>query len=463
MSGVLRLSNSVTGRSTIIASASNDQTFTLPALGGTLLAGGSSLEVIFPSGSEALPGLHVQGDTDTGLYAPAANTLGISTAGSERLRIASTGNVGIGTSNPSTLLHLAANAPYITFEDIDNNQDWQLQATAWFALRNQTTASELLRVTSAGLVGIGTSSPNTNLEVVATRTISSVDSFGQLVVKTTSGATGNMLNIGVDETNSRSFIQSLTRGTTSRSLLLNPYGGNVLVGTDSTTGLPSTGGLKVKSNGIGTASSAAALALEGTGGDFYAMQFTNNNFCLFSGSSSAPNYLSFQNGSATGLFYMFADGKIQAPGIYSYVVGGTNRDVYIDNAGYLGYVSSTRESKTNIVNLKNIDWLYALEPVRFNRRKLKQVPYTNEEGVTTYIDSPDKEYSEDFYLEIEYGLIAEDVKQVAPEFCFYDIVDGQPDLRGVHYNKLIAPLLKAVQDLKAENESLKGRLDAAGI
>jgi len=227
MSGVLRLSNSVTGRSTIIASASNDQTFTLPALGGTLLAGGSSLEVIFPSGSEALPGLHVQGDTDTGLYAPAANTLGISTAGSERLRIASTGNVGIGTSNPSTLLHLAANAPYITFEDKDNNQDWQLQATAWFALRNQTTASELLRVTSAGLVGIGTSSPNTNLEVVATRTISSVDSFGQLVVKTTSGATGNMLNIGVDETNSRSFIQSLTRGTTSRSLLLNPYGGNV--------------------------------------------------------------------------------------------------------------------------------------------------------------------------------------------------------------------------------------------
>jgi hypothetical protein len=109
MSGVLRLSNNVTGRSTIIASASNDQTFTLPAIGGTLLAGGSSLEVIFPSGTEALPGLHVQGDTDTGLYAPAANTLGISTAGSERLRIDSSGKVGIGTSSPGTIAQANAN------------------------------------------------------------------------------------------------------------------------------------------------------------------------------------------------------------------------------------------------------------------------------------------------------------------------------------------------------------------
>ena len=75
------------------------------------------------------------------------------------------GNVGIGTTSPSSLLHLAANAPYITFEDKDNNQDWLLQATAWFALRNQTAASELLRVTADGNVGIGTSDPQQLLEL----------------------------------------------------------------------------------------------------------------------------------------------------------------------------------------------------------------------------------------------------------------------------------------------------------
>jgi hypothetical protein len=75
------------------------------------------------------------------------------------------GNVGIGTDNPSSLLHLAANAPYITFEDKDNNQDWQIRATSWFALRNQNNNSELLRVNPTGEVGIGTTNPQATLDV----------------------------------------------------------------------------------------------------------------------------------------------------------------------------------------------------------------------------------------------------------------------------------------------------------
>jgi len=82
-----------------------------------------------------------------------------------RFVIKGSGNVGIGTSTPTALLHLVANAPYITFEDVDNNQAWQLQATAWFALRNQSTSSELLRVTADGKVGIGTATPQAKLQV----------------------------------------------------------------------------------------------------------------------------------------------------------------------------------------------------------------------------------------------------------------------------------------------------------
>jgi hypothetical protein len=59
-----------------------------------LLAAGGLL----PDGSAGTPGLRFLNDTDVGLFRPTTNTLALATGGSERLRIDSSGRVGIGTS-----------------------------------------------------------------------------------------------------------------------------------------------------------------------------------------------------------------------------------------------------------------------------------------------------------------------------------------------------------------------------
>ena len=66
------------------------------AVTGTLSASGVTTNA---AGSAALPSITTTGDTDTGVWFPAANTLAASTGGSERVRIDSSGNLLVGTTS----------------------------------------------------------------------------------------------------------------------------------------------------------------------------------------------------------------------------------------------------------------------------------------------------------------------------------------------------------------------------
>jgi hypothetical protein len=58
----------------------------------------------------------VQGsDTNTGIFFPAADTVGVTTGGSERMRVDSSGNVGIGTASPSGKLDVATDANAVAY------------------------------------------------------------------------------------------------------------------------------------------------------------------------------------------------------------------------------------------------------------------------------------------------------------------------------------------------------------
>jgi len=118
-----------------------------------------------------------------GVYLPAANSVAISTNGTGRLFVDASGNVGVGTSAPANgRLNVSSATNQITVDTTDTTTYGRLDIghfangafigtyagsnTASDLLRFGTGGTERLRITSAGLVGIGTSSPSVALDVV---------------------------------------------------------------------------------------------------------------------------------------------------------------------------------------------------------------------------------------------------------------------------------------------------------
>ena len=102
-----------------------------------------------------------------------SNDLTFTTGGSERFRITSGGNVGIGTTSPVEKLEVLG---YIkssvgfkanTYTSLlESSNDTVISNSAYYNMLFKTNNAERMRITNAGNVGIGTTSPSAALEVV---------------------------------------------------------------------------------------------------------------------------------------------------------------------------------------------------------------------------------------------------------------------------------------------------------
>lgn len=138
--------------------------------------------------------------------------------------------------------------------------------------------------------------------------------------------------------------------------------------------------------------------------------------------ADADNQVRLGNNSVQELYCM---------GAYIGTVGTTNVDLFADNNGKIGYVASSARYKTNIQNMEDVGWLYDLRPVNFT-------------------------YKTDISRKKQYGLIAEEVELVNPEFVHYN---SQGQVETVSYSQLISPMLKAIQDQQEEIEALQSQVE----
>ena len=116
------------------------------------------------------------------IYRPASNTLALGSNSAERLRIDSSGRVGIGTTSPATDIHTVSSSDHIithqsttsgadirmNFRDSGNTDQGGIHYLFnGNSLKFITGTSERMRLDNAGNVGIGTTSPAAEIHVEA--------------------------------------------------------------------------------------------------------------------------------------------------------------------------------------------------------------------------------------------------------------------------------------------------------
>ena len=78
----------------------------------------------------------------------------------DALTILTSGNVGIGETNPDASLHITSNTPIISFDESDASQEYRIGSFGGsFALYDSTDSAYRLVVDGSGKVGIGETSP----------------------------------------------------------------------------------------------------------------------------------------------------------------------------------------------------------------------------------------------------------------------------------------------------------------
>jgi hypothetical protein len=319
------------------------------------------------AGSAAAPSYSFMSDTDTGIFRVAADQLGISTGGTERVHVYNdgfdfnnvsvnfkdsggdgratlglasqhfninvygtsgwlnnvlnidndTGHVGIGTTTPSTTLHIKSADPVIRLEDsapdgiygsIDGAGGSLIldadkgAGAAGSNIQFRVDNSEAMRVIAGGNVGIGCSNPTTPLEV-----------WGQWIKLRAGGTDAELVLSAADSTTNNSIIKFGDNDNSNIGQIQYAHDGDsmrFITNTSEAMRIDSTGNV-----GIGTTAPSHAL-----------------NVAV---SSSDDGIVLQKAGSSNDLFKFSMDGTNDKAELFQYSQGTCIFAVRPTNVGYI--------------------------------------------------------------------------------------------------------------------------------
>ena len=271
-----------------------------------------------PKGSASTPSVIFDAsDPNTGLYSPGADQVAVATNGAGRVFVDASGRIGIaGSPSASSNTYLQVGYAGIGSDHVAYNYDsyfannlYKSANSAWSRISTRAggllrieddtftystadsgtagasaTLSERLRITSAGLVGIGTSSPGANLQI--TRTGGDNDDIVRI-----GQSQGYYLGIARSNTTGAFSFQGNQVG--ANNILLAPTSGNVGIGVTGPGSKLEVGGEAAPRIGINaTGTGTTGLLFQGAGTTYGSIieNISSGELAIKSGASGQNSY-----------------------------------------------------------------------------------------------------------------------------------------------------------------------------
>ena len=446
--------------------------------------------------AQLILGYYANGSSVTGpvLYAANSKPLLFAAGGTEKMRIGIDGTVDINLNQrilDGFLTMNKSDGTYITFNYNGSTRGYLGSERQIFAGGSQSNMGlaasgdfvfgtgsyiERMRITSAGNVGIGTTSPNAKLEVITStagyasiiRNTNGANDSNGLLVKAGTGATEYALKVSnTNDTTNFMVVKgngNVGIGTTGPAAKLHVKGGDISVEetggngnkifftTDHNSHLITSNGYWI--DVIGNAAEVfRVFGGANTTTEFFRITGSGD---VGIGTDSPPAKLSVYAGGADGIQLLdISDANNSGRVFYARTNGGSwcimnNATNYsIRSGGVPGSTSGTE--KIRLTGYSATSWTAGSdETIKENIKPIGDV--------LNKIDS---------YRCIEYNLIDDETKDKKIGFIAQDWQEDFPqiveqmeeDKIGMKYTETIPILLKAIQELKADNDSLKARIE----